>query len=114
MVQTATAEPAVEARNLRLSAGGPSLTGDDLVNRLAELDSEPVRSLLIPVEETPVSFNIWANVARWVGTASHQGLGLVLSGRGFAIDGVELQRVRDIEPYLRGRREQIRAMRHEG
>ncbi|UKA52390.1 hypothetical protein LFT45_11465 [Arthrobacter sp. FW305-BF8] len=65
----------------------------------------------ITVDGAEELFAVWRGVDHWWAAGRHDGNGLILEGSaGLDVRAVSLRRVADIEPYLQGRRAQLRAV----
>jgi hypothetical protein len=111
-VRTTVHDPRAEVASLRMDAGAP-YGNDDVLRRRREPDIAPGDDVQFLVDSTPVPFELWHEGDRWWAAAAHAGYGLVVEGRRVAAELVTLVRVHDIEPYLAGRRENLRARRGE-
>jgi hypothetical protein len=106
------------AEGLWLQAAPPAR---DLAGHLGQLAAvrrrpDPAWSLVtIPVDGRPVGFARLAEGRHWVAHAELDGRTLVLHARDLPVGSVELVRVTDLEPYVRGQRllQQARADRDE-
>ncbi|MFE4837579.1 hypothetical protein ACFRAU_23215 [Arthrobacter sp. NPDC056691] len=59
-------------------------------------------------------FEVWREAGRWWAAGHHDGKSLILEGTTeLDLSAVSQRRVSDIEPYLQGRRAQVRAARGE-
>ena len=95
-------------------ADGPPVSGEDLSHRLQVLTAERGEDVSIPVDGAEVLFVVWREAGRWWAAGQHDGNGLILEGTaGLDVLALSLRRVSDIEPYLQGRRAQLRAVRGE-
>lgn len=110
---TTSGDPRMAVAHRRLAAGGPPASGEELAHRLGALLSEPGEEVAIPVDDLPEVFEIWRDADGWWAGGQHSGNGLVLEGRGMEPASLALRRIPDVEPYLKGRRAQIREARGE-
>lgn len=113
-VQVSRKDPVDVVHNLRLGAVAPD--PDDRTSYLAlrrRIAAEPGVPTRIPVEGSPVDFDVWDDVVHWYAAARHGGHGLVVEARDITPNRLALLRVDDIEPYLAGRRAYLRARRGE-
>jgi hypothetical protein len=69
-------------------------------------------TVLISVSGIPVRFVTWTEDGYTVAGASHDAVGIAVRTNG-PIEGMSLARVDDIEPYIDGRNDRIRALRAE-
>ncbi|MFP3460860.1 hypothetical protein R5O87_08445 [Arthrobacter globiformis] len=111
-VTTTSEDPRLAAAHRRLILDGPPASGNDLSRRLQMLTSERGEEVPLPVDGAEEVFEVWREAGRWWAAGRHDGKGLVLEGTAqLDVSTVSLHRVSDIEPYLQGRRAQIRAAR---
>jgi hypothetical protein len=70
-------------------------------------DPRPVShaELVVPVDGTPVTFDMVSQQGRWVGRAGVDGFALTVEGDRLDADAIELVTITDVEPYIRGSRE---------
>jgi hypothetical protein len=107
---TTTQDPRTVAGLRRMAAGGPPAGG--LSDTPDPLLPEP-DEVLIPVDGVNVPFRLWRSADRWWADAQHGGFGLVVEGHGLEPGALALHRALDIQPYLHGRRAQLRILRGE-
>ena len=72
-----------------------------------ELSARPApawRSVVIPVEGNPVEFHLLSEAEHWVAFRELDEVFVTLWGHGMPPEGVELVRVRNLEPYVTGSR----------
>ncbi|MGN7253170.1 hypothetical protein [Arthrobacter sp. SAFR-014] len=113
-VTTTSQDPRLTIAHRRLFADAPPASGEDLSRRLRVLTSERGEEASIPVDGAEELFDVWPGAGRWWAAGRHDGNGLVLEGTtGLDARALSLRRVSDIEPYLQGRRAQLRAVRGE-
>jgi hypothetical protein len=74
---------------------------------------EATGAVTLSVSGSPVAFDTWAEEGYMVAGARVGGIGIAVRANGTLPDGLALVRVDDIEPYIRGRNNRIRAMRAE-
>ncbi|WP_395403744.1 hypothetical protein ACHMXB_06340 [Arthrobacter sp. UC242_113] len=113
-VTTTSQDPRLTIAHRRLMADRPPVSGEDLSRRLQVITAERSEEVSIPVDGAEESFAVWRDAGRWWAAGQHDGNGLVLEGTtGLDASALSLHRVSDIEPYLQGRRAQLRAVRGE-
>ncbi|WP_307028475.1 hypothetical protein [Arthrobacter globiformis] len=113
-IQVTTTSPRLTIAHRRPILDGAPLSGEDLSRRLRVLTSERSEAVSVPVDGAEEPFDVWRGSDRWWAAGHHDGNGLMLEGTtGLDVEALSLRRVADIEPYLRGRRAQIRAARGE-
>lgn len=113
-VRTTSQDPRRTVVFHRMMAEETPLRGtDDFLDRQRLLEAEPAEELIILVSGERVSFDLWRESKRWWAAGMHAGYGLVLEGKGLAPEPIALESVRNIEPYLTGSRERVRAARGE-
>ncbi|MFE5839436.1 hypothetical protein [Arthrobacter sp. NPDC056493] len=113
-VTTTSQDPRLTIAHRRLILDGPPASGEDLSRRLGRLTSERGEEVSLPVDGAEVLFEVWRDAGRWWAAGHHDGKSLILEGTPeLDLSTVALLRVSDIEPYLQGRRAQIRAARGE-
>ncbi|MBT2550522.1 hypothetical protein [Arthrobacter sp. ISL-65] len=113
-VTTTSQDPRLSIAHRRLILDGPPLSGEDLSRRLRVLTSSRSEAVSVPVDGAEEPFDVWRGTDRWWAAGQHDGNGLMLEGTtGLDVRALSLRRVSDIEPYLQGRRAQIRAVRGE-
>jgi len=112
-VRTTVHDARREAASLRMTAERRPHDKDDFLRRRHEVDAVPAVEMDIPVDSTPVRFQVWRGADRWWAAADHAAHGLVIESYRMPTDGIKLVRVHDIEPYLAGRRAHLRALRGE-
>jgi len=99
-------------RNLRIAehdwSGEVQLRA--LEHRLA---ATPTTSVDITIDGQPERFTRWNDDARWYAAARRDDHSVVIEARDITTAHIGLVRVRDIEPYLAGRRAHLRALRGE-
>jgi hypothetical protein len=111
---TTTEDPTLAVAFHRMTAAGPPADGDDFSRRLAALVAEPGEEVSIPVDGVPVPFTVWREADHWWAAAQHGEYGLFVEAKDLEPEALSLCRVLDIEPYLLGRRAQLRSARGEG
>lgn len=114
-VQVSRNDPVEVVHNLRLGRITPG--PDDAVSYLSQrrrIAAEPAIAVRMPVDGTLTDFALWDDGVYWYAAARLDGYGLIVEARSIAPDGLELLRVDDVEPYLAGRRTDLRARRWEG
>jgi hypothetical protein len=60
---------------------------------------------LIVVEGTTVVFDVLSRLGNWVGRATVEGFLVTIEGQDFPLQGLEVVRIKDLGPYIRGSRE---------
>lgn len=70
------------------------------------------RPMSIPVDGRSVEFQLLSEGASWVAHAQVEELRLILRGRDFPVDEVDLVSVKDVEPYIEGSRRQREQHEH--
>ena len=85
----------------------------DYERRRRAIQDVPGSDVPIWVDGRPTTFTTWGERERWWAAGIVDGLGVVLEGRQYPLDQVDLVRVDDVEPYLAGLREYMRACRGE-
>jgi hypothetical protein len=106
-VRTTTHDPRAEVARLRRPVPAPAENLVAATPAAVEIwaDGE------ILVDGTPVAVELWRDGERWWAAGAHDGRGLVLAGNRVPVQDVALVRVRDLEPFLAGRRDFLRALR---
>jgi len=112
-VRTTVHDPRREAASLRMTAEGAPRGKDDFLRRRHDVEAVPAVEVDIPLDSTPVRFQVWRRADRWWAAADHGAHGLVIESHRLPTDEITLVRVHDIEPYLAGRRAHLRALRGE-
>jgi hypothetical protein len=111
-VMTTSQDPRLTVAHRRLVADGPPASGEDFSRRLRTLTAERGAEVSIPVDGAQERCEVWREAGRWWIAGQHDGNGLILAGTTEPdVRALSLRRVSDIEPYLQGRRAQIRAAR---
>jgi hypothetical protein len=97
----------------RMMADGPPKDQGDLVQRQHVLDAALSYELQIRIDGVPVPFSVWPDADHWWAAGVCSGYGVIIEGFGIRPETVALEGVHDVEPYLNGRRAQLRAVRGE-
>jgi hypothetical protein len=107
-------DPAAVVTNLRMSAHLHPRDRDQFLELWQRLAATPTTGVEIAVDGRLEPFNRCDDGAVWYAAARHRGYGVVIEARDVTPDQISLVRVKDIEPYLAGRRAYVRALRGEG
>ncbi|MDN4646284.1 hypothetical protein QCD75_20190 [Arthrobacter sp. PsM3] len=115
---TTTQDPRLLVGPRRMASEGPRAGASDIPAGHDPLpagpgSAGPGEEVLIPVDGEHVPFALWRSAGRWWAAAHHGGFALIMEGTGVQPETIALHRIADIEPYLHGRRAQLRALRGE-
>ncbi len=103
------AESVVSDLHMAAHAGTPDQ--EQFLALLQRLAGSPTTPADITVDGGVECFTRWDDDDRWYAAGRHGDHAVVLEARDVAPDQINLTRVADIEPYLAGRREQLRQLR---
>lgn len=112
-VLTTVRDPREHVASLRLNEPGALGAADAVRDRLREFETAAGEPATTTVDAEPVELTVWRDAKRWWAAGRHRGYGLVLEARHIAVEAISLVRVRDIEPYIAGRRAYLRRRRGE-
>lgn len=112
-VRTTVHDPGTTVASRGITHLGPPREGGDFPRARGEADVGATSHVNIPVNGVPVRFQVRHEGNVWWGAAQQDGYGLVVEARDMDVDRLALVRVEDIEPYLAGRRAQLRTRREE-
>lgn len=97
----------------RMSAVGHELDRPAVLAALDAAGSPATGTVTISVDGNPEVFDHWVDGSTWYAARQHHEHALVIEARDVSPDDVALVRVDDIEPYLAGRRAELRRLRGE-
>lgn len=110
-VRTTVHDPRSAVASLRMASAGAPHDKSDLLRR-REAAVAPSDQIDVLVDFAPVRFEVCNDGDdRWLAAAEHTGYGLIVESRRTTVDSLALVRVHDVEPYLAGRRANLRARR---
>src|SRR5205807_5514057 len=109
MVGTGTPEDLVRQRLLNVALPRqPDERG--VLDAMGRANSAPTGTVTISVDGSPAIFDQWVHRQTWFAARRQDGHALAVEARHIRPDELAIVRVPDIEPYLAGRRANLRRM----
>ncbi|MGB7364732.1 MAG: hypothetical protein WA931_17000 [Rhodococcus sp. (in: high G+C Gram-positive bacteria)] len=112
-VTTTTKDPHRKALKTMLSAIGLTPMSPEYKRRRESIAASDTQTVSVPVDGTPVDFELHGGDERWWASALLDEHGVVIEGRRHPVGEIELTGAPDVEPYLDGLRRRIKAARGE-